>query len=81
MRNDVFWDVVGCLAINDVSGEFVTSIYVGVVYFSLLVTTNAVYSLLIHSTLQLEVTRSSETSIITRPTWSHIPNDEILHNG
>jgi hypothetical protein len=28
---------------------------------------------------EIEGTRSSETSVLTRPTWRHIPEDCILH--
>jgi hypothetical protein len=32
------------------------------------------------STLKMEAIRSSETSVHTRSTWRHIPEDGILHN-
>jgi hypothetical protein len=32
----------------------------------------------ISSTLKTEVTRSSETPVYNKPTWSHIPEDYIL---
>jgi hypothetical protein len=37
-------------------------------------------SLLILSTLKMQARRSSETSVLTRPTRRHIPNDGILHD-
>jgi hypothetical protein len=44
----------------------------------LLVTANVVPSTLILSILNMETTRSSETSCLTRPTRRHIPEDDIL---
>jgi hypothetical protein len=44
----------------------------------LLVTANVVSSLQIVSTLVMEVTLSSETSVLTRPKQHHIPEDGIL---
>jgi hypothetical protein len=35
-------------------------------------------SRVISSTLKMEVTRSSETSVYNKPTWRHIPEDGIL---
>jgi hypothetical protein len=35
----------------------------------------------VHFYLQTEVTRSSETSVLTRPTKCHFPEDGILHNA
>jgi hypothetical protein len=32
------------------------------------------------STLKMEAIRSSETSVNTRPTQSHFPEDDILHS-
>jgi hypothetical protein len=49
------------------------------IMLALLVTANIVSSLLILSTLKMEVTCSSETSVLTRSTWLHIPEDSILH--
>jgi hypothetical protein len=31
------------------------------------------------TTLQMEMTHSSETLVFTRPTWHHISEDDILH--
>jgi hypothetical protein len=45
--------------------------------FRLLVTANVVASSLILSALNMEATRSSETSIQTRPTPRHIPEGSI----
>jgi hypothetical protein len=41
---------------------------------------NAVPSSGIFSTLKMEETRSFETSLLTRSTGHHIPEDGILHN-
>jgi hypothetical protein len=43
-------------------------------------TANTVPSSLIVSTLKMEVTCSFETSVLTKPTWYHIPEDGILHS-
>jgi hypothetical protein len=32
------------------------------------------------SILKMETTCSSKTSVVTRSTWHHIPEDSILHN-
>jgi hypothetical protein len=36
-------------------------------------------SLVDFSIMKLEAIRSSEMSVHTRPTWHHIPEDDILH--
>jgi hypothetical protein len=46
----------------------------------LLLTANVVISSLIRSTLMMEATHSSETSIIARTARRHIPEDGILHS-
>jgi hypothetical protein len=44
----------------------------------LVITANVVPSSLILFTLMMETIRSSETSVLTRATWRHIPQDGIL---
>jgi hypothetical protein len=46
----------------------------------LLVTANTVPSVPILVTLMMEVIHSSETPILTRPTWCNIPEVSILHS-
>jgi hypothetical protein len=41
---------------------------------------NASASLVNFATLKMEATRSSETSVNTRTTQRHIPEDDILHS-
>jgi hypothetical protein len=46
---------------------------------SLLVTANVVHSSSILSNLKMDVTYFSETSILTRITQPHIPEDDVVH--
>jgi hypothetical protein len=46
----------------------------------LLVTANFVFILQIFYTLKMEVTSPLETSVITRSTLRHIPEEGILHS-
>jgi hypothetical protein len=46
----------------------------------LLVIANVVPSSLVLSTLMTDAIRSSETSVLTRATLRHIPEDGILHS-
>jgi hypothetical protein len=47
--------------------------------FQLLVPANAVPSSLILSALMMDAIHSSEMSVLTRATWCHTPEDDILH--
>jgi hypothetical protein len=71
------WHRVG-LVTTDVSEERVDSIF-RVERISKLGTTLAVRSLILYF-LKMEATRSSETSVLTRPTRRHIPEDGTLHS-
>jgi hypothetical protein len=48
--------------------------------FRLLVTGNVVPSTLILVTLMMEAILSSDTSVLTKATQRHIPDDGILHS-
>jgi hypothetical protein len=85
LKNAVFWDVTPC-------GSCKNPRFGGTHRFhhhgeknqhselQLLVTANAVTSLLILFILIMEAIRSSETLVLTRATWHHIPEDGILHS-
>jgi hypothetical protein len=63
MKNAVFWDVTPCRSCVNMW----------------LQTTDAGSSLVDFLTLKMEAIRSSETSVHTRSTRLHIPEDGILH--
>jgi hypothetical protein len=70
---------------TDVSEVFVTPIFRLERIRELLITlavsselVNFIRRSLIHSTMKMEATRSSERSVLTRPTRDHIPKDGIL---
>jgi hypothetical protein len=67
LKNDVFCDVNAMWVLLEPTRGFVD-------------TGNAVPSSLIHSTLILEAIFSSETSVLTRATLQHIPEDDIIHS-
>jgi hypothetical protein len=64
------WRRIGVVR-ADVSEEHVASIFNGI---------NNVLSLLFSSALNMEGACSYETSVLTRPTRRHIPEEGILHN-
>jgi hypothetical protein len=70
-KNAVFWDVVLCMSCeNQLSEEHVTSIYQP--------TANTLPCSQILSTLKMEATPFSETSVFTRLTQCHIPEYGIF---
>jgi hypothetical protein len=74
MKNAVFWDVTPCdFCENQRFGETCR-------LHQLLITANVVLSSLIHFALIMETMRSPETSVFTRSTRRHIPEDGILHS-
>jgi hypothetical protein len=64
MKNVVFWDVAPC-------GLLQTGVSSGLTFF---------LAHGISSTLKMEETCSSETSVYNKPTRRHIPDDDILHS-
>jgi hypothetical protein len=62
---------------TDVSEELVASIYFFALWFGLLVTATFPSSQIL-STLKIGLTRSSETSFLTRPTRCHIPEKAFV---
>jgi hypothetical protein len=72
MKNAFFWDVSPCGLIEIyVSEERVASIFSNRLTLFL--------ACVISSTLEMEATRSSETSVYSKRTRRHIPGDGILH--
>jgi hypothetical protein len=71
MKNAVFWDVTPCGCCKSrLWAERIASII-------MLVTTNFVPCSLISSTVMMEAIHSSKTSVLTRATRRHIPEDGI----
>jgi hypothetical protein len=76
MKNAVFWDVAPCRScVNRRFGRTYRLHIQG----SLQPSAHTGSSLADFSTLKVEATRSSETSVHTRSTRCHIPEDGILH--
>jgi hypothetical protein len=78
MKNGVFRDVVPCGFIMTPSPckvmIIVYSAFKSVSYRLILFLVRV-----ISCTLKMETTRSSETSVYNKPTWRHIPEDDILN--
>jgi hypothetical protein len=87
MKNAVFWDVTPCGSCRNgcFGGTYLLHHQGGrnqrarnvSTNYQLLVTTKVVPSSLILFTLTMETIRSSETSVVTRATLHHIPEDSI----
>jgi hypothetical protein len=66
---------------TDVSEESISFTIVFLhILLRVLLTTNVVPSWQILMNLMMEVIRSFETSVLTRPTRHHTPEDSILHS-
>jgi hypothetical protein len=74
-KNAVFWDVALSERSHDVPEEPVAST------FWVESTANVISSSLITSTLEMEATRSSETSVLTRPTQRHTYRTALFRKG
>jgi hypothetical protein len=75
---NVFWDVAPCGCCKNRRFGETYLLHHECSMLRLLVTANVVPSSLIISTLMMEAIRSSETSVLTRTTRRHIPQDGIL---
>jgi hypothetical protein len=81
LKNAVFWDVAPCrYCLNLRFGETYRLHFQGLKISELQTPAHAGSSLADFSTLKMEAVRSSETSVHTRCTLRHIPEDGILHS-
>jgi hypothetical protein len=78
MKNVVFWDVALCRSCVDRRFGGTYLLHLQGSTHSLHPPANASASLANFVTLKMEAIRSSETSVNTRPTQCHIPEDDIL---